>query len=271
VPEVLAHGVHLYVEQHGSGDPILLIHGTASWAGVWQPSTVRALSDLGRLIVYDRRGCGRSERPEPYETDVGQHAEDAAALIEALDLGPATVVGHSMGGVISLDLALQRPELVRALILVEPPLHFAKHPTPRMLRQLIGAQNAARRKGPVEGAERFMRWATTTADGLNGYDQTPEEERVKLRANSASILRELQSGTGEHMKSRDIATISCPAVLLLGSNTLPEYRKAAQRLAKALPSLETITVPGAGHVLPVSHSQVVVDALRDVRNPARAS
>jgi pimeloyl-ACP methyl ester carboxylesterase len=266
MPSIEVNGVTLAYEERGTGDGLLLVHGTGG--NVWG-SLPDLLASDGRVVNYDRRSFGDSTHPPT--KDLPQHAADAAALIEALDLAPATVVGHSMGGVISLDLALHRPELVRALVLIEPPLHFAKHPTPSMMRNLIGGQLAGKRRGPEAGAERFMRWATTTTDGRNGYDAMPDDERVKLLGNSAAILRELQGGTGEHMKPSEIASLSCPVVCLLGTITLPEYGKAAQRLAKALPSLRLVTVPGAGHVMPVSHSQAVVDALRDVRDPARTS
>lgn len=263
---ISVNGVDLAYEERGTGDGILLVHGTGG--NVWGELPDLFAAD-GRVVNYDRRSFGASTHPPT--KDLSQHSRDAAALIEALELGPATVVGHSMGGVISLDLALHRPELVSTLILVEPPLHFAKHPTPSMMRHLIGGQLAGRMRGPKAGAERFMRWATTTTDGRNGYDSMPEQERVKLLGNSAAIMRELQGGTGEHMKPREFASISCPAVCLVGAITLPEYVKAAQRLEKALPGLKIVTVPGAGHVLPVTHSRAVAEALRDVRSPARAS
>src|SRR5436309_15118800 len=83
MPEVRVNGVRLYYEEHGSGDPILLIHGTSSSALIWGDA-VDAAARLGRVIVYDRRGCTRSERPSPYDiTSVPLHADDAAALLEA--------------------------------------------------------------------------------------------------------------------------------------------------------------------------------------------
>lgn len=266
MPTVDVDGVALAYEERGSGDGIVLVHGTGG--NVWGPLP-DLLASEGRVINYDRRSFGDSRQP-PLR-GLSRHTADAAGLIEALDLAPATVIGHSMGGVISLDLAIRRPDLVRTLIVVEPPLHFAKHPTPQMMRQLIGAQLTRRLRGPQAGAERFMRWATTTTDGLNGYDATPDADRAKLVANSAAIMRELQGGTGEHIKTRELGRISCPAACLVGGSTLTEYRRAAERLAKALPSIEIVTVPGAGHVLPASHSQAVVDVLRRMQNPARTS
>ena len=75
--DVRVNGVRLYVEERGRGEPIVCIHGTSSSAMVWRGDATDALAELGRVIVYDRRGCTRSERPEPYATSVVQHAEDA--------------------------------------------------------------------------------------------------------------------------------------------------------------------------------------------------
>jgi pimeloyl-ACP methyl ester carboxylesterase len=65
--DIHVNGVRLYYEEYGRGAPILCIHGTSSSAMVWSGPTSDALMKLGRVIVYDRRGCTRSERPVPYE------------------------------------------------------------------------------------------------------------------------------------------------------------------------------------------------------------
>jgi pimeloyl-ACP methyl ester carboxylesterase len=265
MPTIDIDGVKLAYGERGSGPPVLLIHGTGG--AVWDPLPELLEAAGNRAIWYDRRGFGASTH-EPIK-DPPRHTRDAAALLEGLDASPAVVVGHSMGGMLTLDLAIRRPELVRGLVLVEPPLHFKKHPSMKMMRELIGAQLMRRRQGDVAAAERFMRWATTMEDGTNGYDLTPPEAKEVLRGNAPAIMRELDSGTGEHVKSSEIANIGVPAVLLIGGSTLPEYGRAAQRIKKALPSLEIVTVPGAGHVLPVTHPQAVVDAVARVsRDPA---
>jgi pimeloyl-ACP methyl ester carboxylesterase len=112
------NGVALYYEEHGGGEPIVCIHGTSSSAAVWADA-VEVLATRGRTIVYDRRGCFRSERPEPSVTNVHQQADDAAALIDALAAAPAIVIGRSYGADIAIDLALRYPDRVRALALLE--------------------------------------------------------------------------------------------------------------------------------------------------------
>lgn len=117
--ERLVNGVRLYHEEHGSGAPILCIHGGGSSALMWADA-VAELARLGRVIAYDRRGCTRSERPEPYErTSVAEQADDAAALLDALAAVPAVVIGRSYGGAVAIDLALRYPDRVRALVLLE--------------------------------------------------------------------------------------------------------------------------------------------------------
>jgi pimeloyl-ACP methyl ester carboxylesterase len=269
MPTTEIDGVQLAYEERGSGTPVLLIHGTGG--AVWDPLPEQLAAAGHRTIHYHRRGFGASKQ-EPIK-DPPRHTRDAAALLERLDAAPAIVVGHSMGGVLAIDLTIRRPELVRGLVVVEPPLHFKKHPTFPMMRSLIGSQIVRRTRGDQAAAERFMRWATRTSDGQNGFDQTPPAAQAELLANSAPIMRELDSGTGEHVQDSEIAGISCPAILLLGDMTLPDYGRAAQRIKKALPALEIVTVPGAGHVLPVSHPQAVVDAVArvNVSDPAPAS
>ena len=98
MPDLQVNGVRLYYEAHGQGPPILCVHGTGGSALRWG-AAVPELARLGRVIVYDRRGCTRSQRPDPYDkTSVAEHADDAAALLEALGAAPAAVVGRSYGG-----------------------------------------------------------------------------------------------------------------------------------------------------------------------------
>ena len=85
-------GVRLSVTERGGGEPILLIHGTGGSALGWGRGVER-LEPLGRVIAYDRRGCGDSEHAG--DASVREHAEDAAVLLELLDASPAVVIGRT--------------------------------------------------------------------------------------------------------------------------------------------------------------------------------
>jgi Alpha/beta hydrolase family len=95
MPEARVRGIRLHYDERGEGAPILCIHGGGSTALMWADA-VEELARLGRVIAYDRRGCARSERPEPYErTTVAEQAADAAALLDALADAPAVVSGEA--------------------------------------------------------------------------------------------------------------------------------------------------------------------------------
>ena len=112
MPQASVNDVQLYYEERGSGTPILGIHGAGSSALVWEEAA-KQLSGLGRATTYDRRGCTRSERPDPYEvTTVEEHTDDALELLRKLDARPAIVIGRSYGGTVALDLAIRYPESV---------------------------------------------------------------------------------------------------------------------------------------------------------------
>ena len=127
--EQRVNGVNLYYQDHGEGSPIVLIHGCGGSA-LGFADAVTELAKFGRVTAYDRRGCARSERPEPYErTSVAEHTDDAAVLLDALEATPAIVIGRSYGGTIAADLALRYPDRVRALVLLERPSGSTRWPS----------------------------------------------------------------------------------------------------------------------------------------------
>ena len=202
---VAVDGVELDYEEHGSGPPVLLVHGTA--ARVWGDLPDR-LAACGRAIHYDRRSFGRSTHPPL--ADLAGHRRDAAALLDALDAAPAVVVGWSIGGVLALDLAVADPAKVRGLVLIEPPLHAKRRPTPRMARAVVGGQLLGRLGRPKAGAETFLRWALRRRAGNGDLERIPPEWRAAMLANAAAIVRELAAGTGEHIPPEGLAGVRVP-------------------------------------------------------------
>lgn len=119
MPFAETNGVRLFYELTGSGEPIVLVHGSWGDHHVWD-GVGRKLADGFRVLAYDRRGHSQSGAP-PGQGAVDQDVEDLASLIEWLDIAPAHVAGSSLGSIISLRLASRRPELFRTLIVHEPP------------------------------------------------------------------------------------------------------------------------------------------------------
>ena len=175
VGSVSSVGHDMYHEQVGEGVPILLIHPSGSTASTWG-SVVDELARIGQVITYDRRGYARTGG-EPVRK-VSTHTADAAALLEHLGTAPAVVVGTSSGAMIAIDLAVRRPDLVRAVIEHEGPWRFTRHvpPTPQM-RAIARIGSLVLRGRPSDAAEALLRSAYSYRDGGTAWDAFPEQWR----------------------------------------------------------------------------------------------
>ena len=111
---IVANGTSLYYERQGTGPAVFFIAGSTGDAGNFSRAAA-LLADEFTVVTYDRRGNSRSPPPSGWTTtSVGEQADDAAALINTLNLAPTFVFSASVGGLIALDLAIRHPHLVRA-------------------------------------------------------------------------------------------------------------------------------------------------------------
>jgi pimeloyl-ACP methyl ester carboxylesterase len=248
----------LAVTTQGAGAPVLLIHGTGPAAWGELPALLAADH---RVIVYDRRSFGASAAVAPPPSGLSTHAEDAAALLRAAG-EPAVVVGWSMGGVIALEVAGRWPELVRALVLLEPPLHLKRHPTPSMLAAIISAIALGRLGRPLTGARRFLRWALDRPGQGSDLDRMPPEFHARLRSGDGrAVVDELAFGTGEHLDAAALGAMRLPVRVLYGSAGRQEFAGAARRLVETVLDAELVEIPGAAHAIALDAPQQVADAV----------
>jgi pimeloyl-ACP methyl ester carboxylesterase len=256
------NGVRLYYEERGRGAAIMCIHGTSSSAMVWSGETTDALAKLGRVIIYDRRGCTRSERPEPYETSVAQHSEDAAALISEREANPAIIVGRSYGGAVAVGVALRHPGLVRALVLLEPADLVIDGESQSWNQEVARAVEAAAAKDVSTVAEVLFRSVLGDAQ----WEAFPEAYRTMFADNSPAVLAEVR-GVPLSVKSSELAGIKMPVLLVAGEASHPEFRQINERLAAALPRASTILV-GGGHLINPGEPRVLAFIRKVLDDPA---
>lgn len=141
----MSEAAGLYYEVHGADDapPLILSSGLGGSADYWK-SNLRALASHFRVIAYDHRGTGRSDRALPDAVTVDDLADDISALLDALGIERAHIMGHAAGGVAGLALALQRPDRLHKLVVVNG---WAR-PDPHFLRCFAMRLSVLRDSGP---------------------------------------------------------------------------------------------------------------------------
>ena len=258
-------GCRLHVQEAGQGPGVLLVHGTA--ANLWGELPGLLAADH-RVVSYDRRSFGHSSNPPL--ASLRRHTQDAARILECGTGGPSVVVGWSIGGVIALDLAATRPELVTAVVVIEAPLFAKRRPRPDQLRGIVGAKFQDARGRQREGAERFLRWALQRRGEDNDLDRLPAPLREAMLANAAAKLREIDAGTGERELSAEVlARLRCPIRWLYGDLSARSFAAAAHRARTHLPQVTIVPVQRSGHLMQYDRPDAVVQAVHHLANNAQ--
>jgi pimeloyl-ACP methyl ester carboxylesterase len=254
---VEAGGVELAVEERGSGQAVVFVHGTATARTVWR-ETIDALGDDVRAIAYDRRAYGDSGAPEPYGgTTVGEQADDLAELIESLGAAPAVLCGHELGALACLDLMLRHPRLARAAVLLEPSmLWLSAGGTDAVgtLREVV--EKAAYDRGPGGAVDAFLE----AVDGPAALRLLGEERLAAARSNPRAFAADLGAPATWPAGRRDLRRIDSPVTVIAGERSAPVRRDAARVLAGLLPNAELRELR-AGHLAHVEAPSEVAAAV----------
>ncbi len=255
--------VELEYEVVGTGEPVLLIDPALPDAVV--PFLAqRTLIDRFELIRYHKRDwAGSTHTPPP--VSIEDHATDAAALLEAIGKRPAHVVGHSSGGVIAMQLALDAPELVHSLALLEP--------SPMLTPSAPGFLEAA---GPVFAAYEAGDHENAVAmflSAVSGLDPDTCREVVDRNAPGAIAQAvkdadtffgvELPAITVWKPDAADMAKIAQPVLSVVGANTQPLWFEIAAQLRVWFPHAEDLVIDDAGHLLQVQQPEAVARGVAD--------
>jgi pimeloyl-ACP methyl ester carboxylesterase len=266
------NGVELHYELSGSGEPLVLVHGSWGDHHNWD-RVVPALAESFRVLAYDRRGHSASERPAG-QGSVFEDADDLAGLIDELGLAPAHVAGNSFGAAVALRAATRRPEVFRTLIVHEPPLFpllagTALEPALAEVQQRVGAVVALLEDGNHEDAARLF--TNTVAFGPGAWDDqfTPQMRAVFI-ANAPTWLDEVRDPDALQMDLHALAGFDKPALLTSGTESAPFFGPVVDMLAESLPRSERVTIDGADHVPHVSVPGRYVALVRTFAQAERA-
>jgi pimeloyl-ACP methyl ester carboxylesterase len=264
---VRSDGCDLYFEEAGAGVPILLIPPAGTTASTWG-SVIDELARLGRVITYDRRGYARSVS-EPVRS-ISTHTADAAAILEHLRAVPAVVVGTSAGATIAVDLAVRRPDLVRAVVAHEAAWRASRHlPNRSQVAPLAKIGWLALRRRYVGAAEALLRAAYSYRDGGSAWDAFPEEWRRAARENARAALWDFRNSVGNYPTPSDLATVEIPVVCSYGARSPEKIVGLTRALASAVPTARLHEIEGAGHAAPFDATSNFVDTVAEVISSER--
>ena len=238
-------GTRLYWEEAGSGDPVLLIMGLGMNATGWW-RTIPVLAEHHRVLAFDNRGVGRSDRP-PGPYSVPMLADDAVAILDAAGEQSANVYGISLGGMIAQEVVLRHAGRVRRLVL-------GATTAGGNLGVPAGEATLAffRRRGEMPAEEGV--WASVP---YNYSPRTRREhgerisediaQRLRYPVESAPYLAQLEAALG-HDAARSLMSIEAPTLVVHGEADVMVPPANGERLAGAIPGAEHRTWPDTAHL-----------------------
>ena len=255
--------ITLSVELAGDGPALLLLHGFTGSASTWAP-LVPELSARRRTIAVDLIGHGRSDAPGGAERyRVERCVDDLGALLDALEVEAADVLGYSMGGRVALHLAAAMPRRVRSLVLESSSPGIAD-PAERAAR--VAADSALAESIERDGLRAFVaRW-----EGLPLFAsqaRLPAETRARLRDQRlrndprglANSLRGMGAGRQASLWN-GLAALGMPALLIAGELD-EKYRAVARAMAGFMPRAHVRIIPEAGHAVHLEQPETFLGAV----------
>jgi pimeloyl-ACP methyl ester carboxylesterase len=266
-PRVQVNGVALAYREMGQGEPVVLVHGSASDIRTWHHQ-LPAIGAGYRAVAYSRRYARPNEPiPEGADDPMLAHVDDLVAFMGAVGAKPAHLVGHSWGGFVSLLAAIRYPGAVRRLVLMEPPvisLFVSTPPRPMELVHMLvrrpraalaimkfaataadPATKAYRRGDDEAGFEIFARGVL----GSDAFERLSPERKAQAWENAAVDKAQLLGEGFPPLRDEEVRSVTAPTLLLVGEKSPAFLHRLADRLEELLPNVQRAVVPGASHIM----------------------
>jgi pimeloyl-ACP methyl ester carboxylesterase len=252
------NGARLYYEAMGKGPAVVLVHGGLVDSRLWD-GQMKPLSKHFRVVRYDIRGYGRSAAP----TGEYYPHEDLRALLDYLKIDKATLVGLSLGGIVSADFALEYPARVERLVLAGAGLRGAKLPPDE---KAANARRVAASEGMKRYFEEFLK-----SDMLAGVRDRPaarEAMRNMMVENykADAYIRAGLPQSPEPPTAQRLGQIKAPTLVVVGSLDAKNAQDVADMLSTGIPNARKVVIDGASHHPPVEtpeeFNRVLLDYLR---------
>lgn len=232
--------------------PALALHCMLASGSYWGAISDR-LRGRVNLHGFDMPGHGRSDPWMPGPDDPDYHTavtRIAASFIQR----PLDLIGHSMGATVALRIAVAAPEAIRSLTLIDPVM-FAAAPD-----AVQSARDAGLMEMLAEGKEEEATRAFIAAWGAQSYDSMPQPMQAQMRARIGLVagIVDAQSHDNAHiLRPGGLEAIDAPVLIIAGAESPPVIHAITDALARRLPDVGRASVPGAGHMLPITHPDQV--------------
>ena len=261
--KIKANGISMHYEIKGKGENIVLIHGAGDTLDMWYHQ-VPVFSRNYSVTTYDIRGFGKTESPETAYT-MSLLAEDAHQLMKTIGVAGGYFLGYSMGGRIALDLALDHPEMVKAIILANSYAGLASPSSKSAeLRRLT---SELLEKGDMKKVAEVM---TINAFSHDFKSKNPIEfikyMKIKLQnkpGNFARVMRALEAPS----TPPDLSKIKCPVLIIAGENDVYMTVEQCKQMNNAISGSQLVILP-TGHAaaveLPDEFNQAVLKFLSEL-------
>jgi pimeloyl-ACP methyl ester carboxylesterase len=247
-------------EEYGQGEPLLLIHGGFICDALSLVAQEPALADRYRVIWYRRRGYAGSE-PAPGEFSIESQAKDAEDLLAHLGVEQAHVVGHSGGGVIATQLALQAPHLVRTLVLNEPAIFPPALATefPKLMAPAFQATEAGELPAAVD---HFMSIVTPGIDWRKELEAAFPGGPKQADENARFVFEvELVRFADWAFDADKGARLQAPLAYICGGDSGPMVEGLRDHFLSLAPQAVAIDLPGVDHSMNTQDPKLVADAI----------
>lgn len=245
--------VDLYYEEYGHGIPAIFLHGFPFDHTIWEP-LIPLLQDDARLIFPDLRGFGRSPVTDSVYS-MRLLAEDVAYLMDQMEIEKAILVGHSMGGYVSLAFAQAYPGRLLGLGLVATQ---------------AAADSPERRQSRYKTAEAVHHKGARVVASSMVSSLTPKQELIQpitdliLRAQPTAVVGSLKGMAERPDMTGTLSGISVPAVVLMGALDQLLHIDRVETMAQMLPKGWLVKIPDTGHMLMMEDPQAVAIPLREL-------
>ena len=252
-----------FFREAGEGPGVVCLHSNSSSSGQWR-ALMEKLSPKFRVLAADSYGAGKSP---PWEKQRPLTLSDEVALLEPVFAragDPFSIVGHSYGAGVALIAALMHPKRVRALALYEATLFAlvdAESPPPNDADGICAA--VARAVGALDAgdADRAAEYFIDFWMGRGAWRSMPEQRRAPIAATIHNIRGWSHALVREPTPVQAFAALDMPVLYMVGKRSPLPSRAVAKILTRVLPRVEVVELDGVGHMAPVTHADVVNDAI----------